>query len=310
MIVGGFYLEDFEREMDKTLEGGEFDEITDFITPYNLMKCKTNSLEKSLEVSHKLKSLADRGGPDSDDFENLANTVEDFAIELLEPLKRDDIRRAIFEGDSFDRIAEKIVVFRQKKFVSHPVVYNLLMRQWAGMFYHLRYSSLTSLNWFKWFLLNLWTVFDLVLFPLTFAILYVIHRIKRIMKHRQDHGVVLILNSTWNKEYLQKMRNLSSNILGECDQNHIKFASILRHKDGIITNTFMAKDKARSEVKKRTCKIATDNNTLQSCLENGKEMLKKFKARNSNKVHSNLLHLCKSIFFIIYIREIQSGDAV
>ena len=37
--------------MDKTIEGRNLDRIKDVITPHNLTKCETNSLEKSLKVS-------------------------------------------------------------------------------------------------------------------------------------------------------------------------------------------------------------------------------------------------------------------
>lgn len=59
--------------------------------------------------------MADRDGPDAKDFNSLASSVEDFAIELLEPLKSDDTIRVIFEGEDFGRIAEKVVTYRQKK---------------------------------------------------------------------------------------------------------------------------------------------------------------------------------------------------
>ncbi|KAK3738724.1 hypothetical protein QZH41_018091, partial [Actinostola sp. cb2023] len=117
-----------------------------------------------VQVSYRLKNLAQTNGPDAEDFKSLADAVEDFAIQLLEPLKSDDMKRAIFEADDFDRIWEKTVLFQQKKFVSHPVVYNLLMRRWAGSFYHLRYKPWMELQNFKWMFLNLWTVFDVVLF--------------------------------------------------------------------------------------------------------------------------------------------------
>ena len=41
---------EFEREMDKVLANGDLDDITEMITAHKLTKCKTNSLEKALEV--------------------------------------------------------------------------------------------------------------------------------------------------------------------------------------------------------------------------------------------------------------------
>jgi hypothetical protein len=41
--------------------------------------------------------------------------VENFAINLIEPLKSDDMKRAIFEGKDFDRVADIAVKYEQKK---------------------------------------------------------------------------------------------------------------------------------------------------------------------------------------------------
>lgn len=68
-----------------------------------------------IQVSHTLKSLADAKGPDADDLSALGTSVEDFAVQLLEPLKSDDLKRAIFEGKDFDRVSDKAVKYRQKK---------------------------------------------------------------------------------------------------------------------------------------------------------------------------------------------------
>lgn len=71
-----------------------------------------------MQVSYKLEELARKRSPDAEDLQTLAKTVQEFATELLEPLKGDDVMRSIFEGKDFDRIAEKAVHFRQKKVVN------------------------------------------------------------------------------------------------------------------------------------------------------------------------------------------------
>ncbi|XP_028517639.1 uncharacterized protein LOC114575971 [Exaiptasia diaphana] len=269
--------------MDNTLKTGDFHKIKELITPYNLMKCRTNSLEKSLEVNYQLKGLAHGDdGANAGDFNGLAHNVQNFAYELLEPLKSSIMKRAIFEGDNFERIVDKIVEYRQKKIASHPVVYNLLMRRWTRAFYQLRYSS-STLDRFKWYLLNIWTLFDLVLFPLVFALAYVVHKIKGIARNRQDHHVVLILNAK-KETFLQKMRDLCKHMIDQSENDRFKFASIIRHKDDVRTNDFMAKDgaKAALDVNEEVCEEANGDTELETCLE----MLKnseQSKSTNSNK---------------------------
>lgn len=68
-----------------------------------------------LQVSYKLRQLAKSGGPDGDELKELAMAVENFAINLIEPLKSDDMKRAIFEGKDFDRVADIAVKYEQKK---------------------------------------------------------------------------------------------------------------------------------------------------------------------------------------------------
>jgi len=65
-----------------------------------------------------LECLATSSGPDGEDFDSLSKTVEDYAVQLLEPLKGDDMKRAIFGGEDFTRIAERAVLHGRKKVCS------------------------------------------------------------------------------------------------------------------------------------------------------------------------------------------------
>jgi molecular chaperone GrpE (heat shock protein) len=78
-----------------------------------------------LQVSYELRNLAKTEGPDAEQFKDLAMSVESFAIHLIEPLKSDEIKRAIFQGEDFDRIADQAVKYEQKKvcFPSDTAVY-------------------------------------------------------------------------------------------------------------------------------------------------------------------------------------------
>ena len=58
------------------------------------------------------------------------------------------------------------------KFLSHPVVYNLLEKVWRG-----RFAGLRSKYRWKWTLLKLYSLLDIVLFPFVFTFLFVTHSI-------------------------------------------------------------------------------------------------------------------------------------
>ncbi|KAK3735959.1 hypothetical protein QZH41_018383 [Actinostola sp. cb2023] len=264
---------------------GDMDEIQEVITPHKLTKCTTNSLEKSLEVSYRLKTLANAQGPDADDFKSLATSVEDFAVQLLEPLKYDDMKRTIFEGDDFDRILDKSVLFQQKKFVSHPVVYNLLKGRWIGRYHNLKYSSWMESQRYKWLLLNVWAVVDTILFPVAFTLLYFVHLLIGWAKKRQEIRVVMVLNASWkyaSKEY-KNMQALCRSIMGGDNDvdNKVQFAFITRLQNKtklenqLITHVH---DFQHSETAKEILANDTSNeyqateNTVSACLESAKQL--------------------------------------
>jgi hypothetical protein len=81
-----------------------------------------------LQVSYELRKLAKSEGPDAEEFKDLAMSVENFAINLIEPLKSDEIKKAIFQGKDFDRIADQAVKYEQKK-VCFTIRYCCLLGQ-------------------------------------------------------------------------------------------------------------------------------------------------------------------------------------
>lgn len=68
-----------------------------------------------LQYSSKLKERAHLSSLDEEELKAIGMSMEEYAFHLIEPLKNDIIKRAIFEGKEFDRVAEKAVLLKQKK---------------------------------------------------------------------------------------------------------------------------------------------------------------------------------------------------
>ena len=68
------------------------------------------------QVSFKLRRLADKKGPDEDDFTKLANSVDEFTSCLLDPLKTNTEARHTF-GDSLDYLVDAGINLEQKKVI-------------------------------------------------------------------------------------------------------------------------------------------------------------------------------------------------
>ena len=66
------------------------------------------------QVNFELRRLADKKGPDEEEFTKLANSVDEFTNCLLEPLKSNTEARHAF-GDSLDDIIEVGIELEQKK---------------------------------------------------------------------------------------------------------------------------------------------------------------------------------------------------
>ena len=61
------------------------------------------------------------------------------------------------------------------QFFAHPVIYNLTSKKWFGKFSKMKNSSWLTIQRWLWLFLNVWCLFDLVMFPLLFALFYMKH---------------------------------------------------------------------------------------------------------------------------------------
>ncbi|KAL9984603.1 hypothetical protein ACROYT_G006916 [Oculina patagonica] len=155
----------------------------------------------AFEVSGYLKYQARQDRPDVEELEKLANSVEEFTTCLIDPLKSDTKDREAF-GDSLDLIIDKAIEYNQGKFLSHPVVYNLLEKVWRG-----RFAGLRSKYRWKWTLLKLYSLLDIILFPFMFVFLFGIHSINVWRRKSKDLELCFILNATGKngKDNFKKM---------------------------------------------------------------------------------------------------------
>lgn len=164
----------FEESLIKTIRNGNFLEISKKITPKAFTKCEKNALLMSMLVSYELRRLADRGLPNFEDETKLACSVEEFTNCLVDPLKSDVNCRLQFK-QCFDEVMETAVELEQKRFFTHPVIDNLKNDKWYGDLGEMWTPSYLSIRRWKWMFLDLWCLFDLVLFPFVFLVLYLIH---------------------------------------------------------------------------------------------------------------------------------------
>ncbi|XP_078372504.1 uncharacterized protein LOC144656151 isoform X2 [Oculina patagonica] len=185
---------DHEEALMKTIKDGNVDDITDKLTPRALTKCHTNALMMAMKVNFELRRLANKKGPDEDEFTKLANSVDEFTTCLLDPLKSHTEDRRAF-GDSLDDVIDAGISLEQKKFFAHPVMYNLMNNKWWGTFGRMKRSSWLDLRW-KWFLLNLWCLLDIVLFPVLFAVFYIKHRVNKRRRLNRETEIAFVMNAT------------------------------------------------------------------------------------------------------------------
>lgn len=178
-----------EENLNEKLASDHFDVIAEAITPKTLGACITNTFSKAFEVSGYLRYQALQDRPDVEELKKLANSVEEFTTCLIDPLKTDTRDREAF-GDSLDLIIDKAIEYNQGKFLSHPVVYNLLEKVWRG-----RFAGLRSRYIWKWRLLKLYSLLDIILFPFVFAILFFTHSINTWRRKSKAIELCFILNA-------------------------------------------------------------------------------------------------------------------
>ncbi|XP_058950960.2 uncharacterized protein [Pocillopora verrucosa] len=224
-----------EKELDDALRKGDFDDINQKVTPKTLASCKSNTLLKTFQVNKALRDLAHDENSERDDVEMLEKSIDEFTSALMDPLKADPDTRKTFQS-CFDYVIDKAIDTEQKKFISHPVVYNLLNTTWYRSFSSTRKISWRSPGRWGYFFLNLWTVFDIVLFPFLFAIFFVVHLIKQVLRKRRETEMcfVLTLDKDKPKKEFDLIKETMSYIVQKYGYQSASYCVILRKNNELI----------------------------------------------------------------------------
>ena len=61
-------------------------------------------------------------------------------------------------------------------------MYNLMRKKWFGPFEKLKRSSWLEVERWTWLFLNIWCLFDIILFPFLFTLFYIKHRINKVTR--------------------------------------------------------------------------------------------------------------------------------
>ncbi|XP_068737189.1 uncharacterized protein [Montipora capricornis] len=187
--------EEQESRLMDTIVTGDVEEITDRLNPRALTKCKNNILYMAMKASSELRRRADKKEQDEEEFTKLANSVDEFSCSLLNPLKS-DIEFCHTFADSLDQVIDDAIEMEQKKILAHPVLHGLMNDKWFGEFRTLKRSSWLSIKYWKWCLLNIWCVFDVLLFPILFVLFYIIHICRDKWPKKRDVAIVFLVNAT------------------------------------------------------------------------------------------------------------------
>ena len=73
------------------------------------------------------------------------------------------------------------------QFLAHPVMYNLMWKKWFGPFGKMKRSSWLEFERWTWLFLNIWCLFDIVLFPFLFTLFYLKHRINNVTRRSKGN---------------------------------------------------------------------------------------------------------------------------
>ena len=85
-------------------------------------------------------------------------------------------------------IASTVIIFSLfSQFFAHPAIFNLMNDKWLGRYGRMKRCSWLSKQGLLWILLHIWCLFDLVMFPFLFAVLYIKHR--RNKNRLEDKGM-------------------------------------------------------------------------------------------------------------------------
>ncbi|XP_022789480.1 uncharacterized protein LOC111329136 [Stylophora pistillata] len=275
-----------EKNLNDTLDKGDFDAIKKEVTPKTLSSCKTNTLFQAFQVNKKLRRLADRKGPEKDDIEKLAKSVDEFTLALVDPLKSNADTRHKFQS-FFDSVVDEAIDTRQKKFISHPVVYDLLNYRWYRSFYSERKKSWQEPRRWGYLFLNLWTVFDIIFFPFLFAVFFVVHFLKKVSRKRRGAKICFVLTlreGTPSKEF-DLIKSTMSHVVGKYGFHPTNYCVILHDKERLIGNI-----KFGQECSKSMLTELPKPNSPSSLCEDLKAACRAFESQNiSNKAKQVLV---------------------
>lgn len=149
-------------------EWDEFDDINRKVTVKALMNDEENPLLLAIKVIEKLHERAGKKEPNANDFIHLANRLEEFTLRFLDPLKHQKRWREDFAfNPKTEIILETAIKLEQKTFFDHPIIEDIVNERWHG---DRRVAFRASTLW--WLFLNIWCLFDMVLFPLSFFLAF------------------------------------------------------------------------------------------------------------------------------------------
>lgn len=125
------------RDTLKDIDDASLDKIEEAFTANNLCRCK-NPVTTAFEVSSKLRELSYYRDDNAVFFTTLAEQVEDFSVTLMDQINtKEEISIGHEESSDMDpyaslldSITESAIRFSQKKFVSLPLSYRLLIQRW------------------------------------------------------------------------------------------------------------------------------------------------------------------------------------
>lgn len=219
-------------KLEKNLIGGNIDDISEVLTPKALTNCKENALKTAMKASYQLRKLSRNKGPSEEDFANLAHSVELFSFSLLDPLKSNDEARHVL-GDSIDDILDSAINLEQKRLLTHPVIFNLMADKWVGQFGKLRSSSIV-VERLRWIFLNVWCLFDSLMFPLLFALFWTWNKIFGNNRKLKTRGmeVAFLINATSDlaQETFTLMKDTVQRFIDEHGDEQTKYQIIIHDK--------------------------------------------------------------------------------
>ncbi|XP_022789486.1 uncharacterized protein LOC111329139 isoform X2 [Stylophora pistillata] len=215
--------------------------------------------------------------------------MNEFTSTLMDPLKADADTRNTFQS-CFDYVIDKAIDTNQKKFISHPVVYNLVKSRWYRTFFSARRESWLKPRRWGYFLLNLWTVFDIVFFPFLFAIFFVMHLIKHVLRKRREIDMCFVLTlgkDTSEKDTSEKEFNLingtMSHIVKKYGVRPANYCVVLHEENQLIGNIIFGKKWSSEDELLNKIKALKQPSSPSSLCEDLEAACTAFKSQNVRK---------------------------